>query len=110
MKFLMLPILALIIFLIFNAILFYTSGPIGNRPLRILRMESKDGKVWFRIQQRDWIRIWRSCTRMVGMDTYAYIDFDNEEDAESWIQAQLDYRKNLEGSKICKQEEIRRYK
>jgi hypothetical protein len=110
MKFLMLPILALIIFLIFNAILFYTSGPIGRRPLRILRMESKDGRSWFRIQQRDWIGLWRSCTQLIGWDMYAYIEFETREEAEEWINRQLEHRKCLDDLKICKREEVKRYK
>lgn len=109
MKFLVIPTIALVIFLIVNAISFHTSGPICRRPLRILKLKSNGGKIWFRIQQRDWLGIWRSCSSMIGVDVYAYIEFDTLEEAEQWINGELKYREMLESSKICYRKEVKRY-
>ena len=95
----------LILFVFLDLIFFHTSEPITSK-LRILKITRKNGEESYRIQQRDWLCLWRDCTRMVGIDTYAYIEFDKEEKAREFVKNYQLRREEENNTKITSKEVV----
>jgi hypothetical protein len=55
-----------------------------NSKLRIRKVTFKDGEVTYFIQKKTWLG-WYDCVRLVGMDTYSYVAYEDLEEAQEYI-------------------------